>query len=73
MSVQDLNIEIYSTWEPLDQLHEDVSEKVSACVKTTASPSLTATLKKWKPKLKKKGGRDNVNAATTTAVASAIG
>ena len=63
--------ETEATWEPLQQLHEDVTEKVVAYVTATAAPALTAALKKCKPKRKKKDGRGNANAAATTAAASA--
>ena len=63
--------ETEATWEPLQQLHEDVPEKVVAYVTATAAPALTAALKKCKPKRKKKDGRANVNTAATTAAASA--
>ena len=59
--------ETEATWEPLDQLNEDVPEKVAAYVKDTAAPALTEALKKCKPKRKRKGGRTYANAAAASA------
>ena len=58
--------ETEATWEPLEQLNEDVPEKVAAYVKDTATPALAEALKKCKPKRKRKGGRANANAAAMT-------
>lgn len=63
--------ETEATWEPLDQLNEDVPEKVAAYVKATAEPALAEALKKCKPKGKKKGGRSYAKVASTPAATSA--
>ena len=62
--------ETEATWEPLEQLNEDVPEKVAAYVKDTAAPALAEALKKCKPKRKRKGGRTYAAAAAAAASAS---
>ena len=65
--------ETEATWEPLEQLNEDVPEKVAAYVKDTAAPALTEALKKCKPKRKRKGGRTYADAAAAPAAAASAG
>ena len=67
--------ETEATWEPLQQLHEDVPEKVVAYVTATAAPALTAALKKCMSKRKKRGNQASASAvaATTTAAGSHVG
>ena len=62
--------ETEATWEPLEQLNEDVPEKVAAYVKDIAAPALAEALKKCKPKRKRKGGRSYAAAAAAAASAA---
>ena len=50
--------ETEATWEPLDQLNEDVPEKVAAYVnvKATAAPALAETLKNVSLRARRRAG-----------------